>query len=73
LRPWINELLFLTDVEGLVFVDSRIDSLDETVLVARAGGISAPLTKAHIKATTFHNLALKRENEGWSTVITFDV
>jgi riboflavin kinase/FMN adenylyltransferase len=40
LVDWLNELLFLTEMEGLVFVDSHIESLDETVLVARAGGVT---------------------------------
>jgi riboflavin kinase/FMN adenylyltransferase len=70
---WLNELLFITEMEGLVFVDSRIVSLDETVLVARAGGIAAPVTKAHIKAATFHDLKFVRDGPGWSTVITLDV
>lgn len=73
LVDWLNELLFLTEMEGLVFVDSRIESLDETVLVARAGGIAAPITKAHIKAATFHDLEFVRDGPGWSTVITLDV
>jgi SHS2 domain-containing protein len=73
LVDWLNELLFLTEMEGLVFVDSHIESLDETVLVARAGGVAAPVTKAHIKAATFHDLELVRDESGWSTVITLDV
>jgi len=31
------------------------------------------LSKAHIKAATFHDLVLVQEDHGWSTVITFDV
>jgi riboflavin kinase/FMN adenylyltransferase len=70
---WLNELLFITEVEGLVFVESRIEALEETVLVARAGGSAAPITKAHIKAATFHDLKFVRDGPGWSTVITLDV
>ncbi len=73
LVDWLNELLFLTEMEGLVFVDSRIESLEETVLVARAGGIAAPISKAQIKAATFHDLEFVRDGPGWSTVITLDV
>jgi riboflavin kinase/FMN adenylyltransferase len=69
----LNELLFLTEMEGLLFVDCQIDSLTDTTLVARAGGVAAPLTKAHIKAATFHDLALVQDQNGWSTVLTFDV
>lgn len=73
LVDWLNELLFITEMEGFVFVDSRILTLDETLLVARAGGAAAPITKAHIKAATFHDLEFVRDGPGWSTVITLDV
>lgn len=81
LVDWLNELLFLTEVEGLLFVEWRIETLDEpaapdrteAVLVARAGGVFNPVTRAHIKAATFHDLALVQDETGWSTVITFDV
>lgn len=73
LVDWLNELLFFTDTEGMLFVDCRVESLTESELVARAGGVVAPAKKAHIKAATFHDLALIREEAGWSTVITFDV
>jgi riboflavin kinase/FMN adenylyltransferase len=90
LVDWLNELLFLTEMEGLLFVDCRIESLtDETStapgderlvegpnrmsLVARVGSTSEPVTKAHIKAATFHNLEVVHDERGWSTQITLDV
>ncbi len=88
LVDWLNELLYLTEIEGWLFLDYRIELVSaegdpqaggesEVVpsakLVARAGAVRAPVTKAHIKAATFHNLALVQESDGWSTVITFDV
>lgn len=81
LVEWLNELLFLNEQEGLLFVDFRIQSVSDpgetpqagAALVANVGGAVAPVTRAHIKAATFHNLKLVKENGGWSTVITFDV
>lgn len=70
---WLNELLFLTEMEGLLFVDWRIELLTDTALVARVGGVHAPVTKASIKATTFHNLEIVEDESGWSAEITFDV
>jgi SHS2 domain-containing protein len=70
---WLNELLFLTEAEGLVFSEGHIESLDERALVGRAGGMVAPTTKAQIKAATYHELELVRDAGGWTTVITFDV
>jgi SHS2 domain-containing protein len=73
LVDWLNELLFLTETEGLVFVEGYVEFLDDTALVGRAGGSATLATKAHIKAATFHDLELVQDADGWSTVITFDV
>jgi riboflavin kinase/FMN adenylyltransferase len=95
LVDWLNELLFLTETQGLAFVDCRIEFLGDSTesvgsspeslvqalsenpntvaLVAQVGSAKAPVTKAQIKAATFHDLALVEDETGWSAVITFDV
>jgi len=73
LVDWLNELLFLTETERLLFVDYRIESLTDTALVARVRGAHAPVTKAVVKAATYHDLRLVHDGTGWSTVITLDV
>ncbi|MGD8398507.1 MAG: archease, partial [Anaerolineae bacterium] len=73
LVDWLNELLYLTEVEGLIFCDFRIRSLSDTHLVARIGGAPGEVTGAHIKAATFHDLEIEPADGGWATVITFDV
>jgi riboflavin kinase/FMN adenylyltransferase len=73
LVDWLNELLFLTEAEGLLFLEGQIPALDGATLAARVGGVVAPVTGAHIKAATYHDLELVQGEAGWSTVITFDV
>ncbi|HSR31319.1 MAG TPA: bifunctional riboflavin kinase/FAD synthetase [Anaerolineae bacterium] len=103
LVDWLNELLFLTEMEGLLVVEFRIESLSdspgpvsnsgkalteirsahsvdvdslnqpEARLVAQVGAVHAPVTGAVIKAATFHDLSLLRDESGWSTVVTLDV
>lgn len=84
LVEWLNELLFLNEQEGLLFTDFCIESLGDAAgtaqaslatvtLVIRVGGVVAPITGAHIKAATFHDLELIEGETGWSAVITFDV
>lgn len=73
LVSWLNELLYLSEVGEQVFVDFRIESLTDTALRARAGGVVVPTLKTSIKAATFHDLAVVEAENGWSTVITFDV
>mgnify|MGYP001821638546 CR=1 FL=1 len=83
LVEWLNELLYLVETEGLLFLDFRIEAVTDSemaragvagaMMVAHVGGAVAPVTRAHIKAATFHDLKLVEDAVGWSTVITFDV
>jgi SHS2 domain-containing protein len=70
---WLNELLFLSESEGLLFREFRIEALTDTSLVGWAGGMRGQPTRALIKAATFHDLVLDQDEEEWSTVVTFDV
>jgi SHS2 domain-containing protein len=73
LVDWLNELLFLAEMEGLLFVVFQVEELGGTALQARAGGVPAQEVKADVKAATFHDLEIVQDGEGWSTTITFDV
>jgi SHS2 domain-containing protein len=83
LVEWLNELLYLVEAEGLLFIDFRIESVTDSgtaragaggaTMVAHVGGAVAPVTRGSIKAATFHDLKLVEDAAGWSTVITFDV
>jgi riboflavin kinase/FMN adenylyltransferase len=73
LVEWLNELLYLAEAEDLLFVDFQITSLTDSRLEAQVGGAPAAVTAGDIKAATFHGLELLHDDEGWSTVITFDV
>lgn len=79
LVEWLNELLFLGEQEGLLFTDFCIEPIGditsetEPALIASVGGSAAPVTGAHIKAATFHDLKVVRDGVGWSVTITFDV
>jgi SHS2 domain-containing protein len=70
---WLNELLFLTETEGLLFTEFRFESLTNETLVAHVGGAPGSATRAGIKAATFHDLRLVREAGEWTTILTFDV
>ena len=72
LVAWLNELLFLTEAEGLLFVEYQVRSVTDTTLVAWVGGTRREISGAHLKAATFHALELVQDEAGWSTLITFD-
>lgn len=73
LVEWLNELLYLAESEGLLLCAFEIESLTDTTLEGRAGGVPAEEIKGDIKAATYHDLALEENEGGWSTLITFDV
>jgi SHS2 domain-containing protein len=73
LVEWLNELLYLGETAGLLLCAFEIESLTDTDLRGRVGGFPAQETMSDIKAATYHDLVLKEEPGGWSTLITFDV
>jgi riboflavin kinase/FMN adenylyltransferase len=73
LVEWLNELLYLTEAEGMMWLEFDIAFPSQTQLFARVGGMRAEATRGTIKAATFHNLKVCRDGAGWSTLLTFDV
>ena len=73
LVDWLNELLYIGEVENLLLVEFQIESLGGSRLTARVGGVPAEEPVRDIKAVTFHDLEVVHEEGGWSTVVTFDV
>ncbi len=70
---WLNELLYYTEVEDLVWGQFELVEFAPTHLRAIARGqTSLPLRK-HIKAVTFHNLQIISTAEGYEVTIVFDV
>lgn len=72
LVDWLSELLYLSELRGLVFVRFELDTLSETEIAARAQGGPAGEYRAAIKAVTYHNLAVRLTSEGYETEIVFD-
>ena len=74
---WLNELLFLSD-NGYIFKKFNIETLKETSLLASLEGEKIDFRKIplkqQIKAATYHQLEIKKDNSGnWQTTIIFDV
>ena len=72
---WLNELLSLSAVEGLVFKAFIIKKIDEKQLEAEVQGedISSYKVETEIKAATFNGLVLKKSRSGWLARVVFDV
>jgi SHS2 domain-containing protein len=73
LVDWLNELIYLHEVEGETYSQFAIETLSPTKLEAHVtGGPTKNKTKA-IKAATFHDLAIEETPNGLATTIVFDV
>ncbi|MGC8931951.1 MAG: archease [Candidatus Methanodesulfokora sp.] len=79
LHHWLQELLFITDTEGIVFssFDVEICKDDEFRAKGRAYGekLNPELheIRTAIKAVTYHNLELRTEDDGWRATVILDV
>ena len=76
LATWLNELLYLFDVEHIIFKGFEVIDLGEQRLRAIARGErvdpSRHKLKTQVKAATYHMLKLEKE-DGFKAQIIFDV
>jgi SHS2 domain-containing protein len=73
LVDWLNELIYLHEVEWETYSQFAIETLSPMKLKAHvAGGPTKSKTKA-IKAATFHDLAIEETANGLVATIVFDV
>ncbi len=72
---WLNDLLSLSAVKGLIFCDFKINKIDEGNLqaVAAAEAIKNYKVNVEIKAATYHQLKLEETKGGWQAEVIFDV
>jgi SHS2 domain-containing protein len=77
LVAWLNELLFLSEARRFVAGDWRIRSLGDTAVEAEVGGEPADPARhvrlGHVKAATYHDLAVRRTETGWEARVIVDV
>ena len=73
LVDWLNELAYWAEMEQIVINQIDIKEISETRLAATVRGGKAPVLDKHIKAVTFHNLAIKSTDSGLEVTIVFDV
>ena len=76
LVEWLNELIYLFDVENIIFKRFDITELSQTHLKARSYGrkvdISKHELKMGVKAATYHMLKVERSN-GCKVQVLLDI
>ena len=74
---WLSELLYLHDVENLLFRGFRVESVGEDGLKAVVKGEPfqerVHVIKTEVKAVTYHRIEVRQENGRWRAQIIFDL
>ncbi|MFN2110730.1 MAG: archease [Anaerolineae bacterium] len=72
LVDWLNELLYLLEVQGTAYTTFEFTALTSTALTATLHGGPVAAYIAYVKAATFHDLVVVATPEGYETEIVFD-
>ncbi len=74
---WLSELLYLFDVENLLFKEFKVEFIGEDGLKARVKGEvyqeGVHIIKTGVKAVTYHQIEVCEENRGWRARIILDL
>jgi SHS2 domain-containing protein len=70
---WLSELAYWAEQEQIIFHVFDLPEVSPTWLRAVVRGGRAPGLKKHIKAVTYHNLAIIESEDGLTATVVFDV
>jgi SHS2 domain-containing protein len=73
LVDWLNELLYLHEVEEEIYSHFEIEALSSTALSATIWGAKTEASKLTVKAATFHDLEISETDDGYLVTVVFDV
>jgi SHS2 domain-containing protein len=74
---WLSELLYLHDVENLLFKGFKVDAVGEDGLKATVKGEAfqegVHVIKTEVKAVTYHQIEVRQETGGWRAQVILDL
>ena len=74
---WLSELLYLHDVENLLFKGFKVESIGEDGLMAVVKGEpfqqKIHVIKTEVKAVTYHRIEVRQEKGGWRAQVILDL
>lgn len=72
---WLNELLSLSAIKRLIFIEFQIEKVNKHSLQAKVRGcdINNYRINTEIKAATYHALKIEEKPFGYSAKVIFDV
>jgi SHS2 domain-containing protein len=73
LVEWLSELAYWAEAEMLVFSKFDLQNVSPTRIKAKVHGCRVSQLENHIKAVTYHNLAIVETDAGLTATVVFDV
>ena len=77
LVEWLNELIYVFDVDNVLFRRFEITEIDSSYLRARCYGEQVDLSRHHlktgVKAATYHLLKVERRDSEYRIQVIFDI
>jgi SHS2 domain-containing protein len=74
---WLTELLYLHEVEHLLFKGFEVECVGESGLRAKVKGEpfqeGVHIIKTEVKAVTYHQIFVNKVNGGWKAQVIFDL
>ncbi|MEA3490224.1 MAG: archease [Candidatus Omnitrophota bacterium] len=77
LISWLNEILYVSYIKGVLFTEFHVGKLEENRLAAEVKGqkLGDNTGRIHteIKAATYHDVAIRDTDDGYTVTVVFDV
>lgn len=77
LVEWLNELIYIFDVEHIIFKRFQINEFNDNRVKARCFGEKIKpgqhKLKREVKAATYHMLRISKSSDGYEVTVIFDI
>lgn len=73
LVDWVNELIFRSEVDKVVYTDFAVDEIDDGRLAAQISGVEVRALRTPVKAATYHDLAVEQADDHIEARLVLDV
>ncbi|MGC8842503.1 MAG: archease [bacterium] len=77
LADWLSELLYIFDVEKILFCRFKVTKLNEEGISSLCEGVKVrpdlPWRGSYVKAVTYHRLKVEKTSKGYRATLFFDV
>jgi len=70
---FLSEALYLSDINNETYFDAEFKRINEKGLIAKIKGKKVKRFSLEIKAVTWHDLEVKKENDLWQATVLFDI